>query len=163
MGRVGQQSSWTLPCFFLSPCLLWRSQAPSSCLNAPSCSSEAAHTVMFWVFSLRRKSKQAAWPLTAHCCRQKSLAAKAQPFTGSPARNQAPTFPHPKLNFQPRAILGGSHLRYRTLLQQNYGTTTGKKKAQVSRRTIFSISRAFCGILAHSLLELCLSGALRHF
>lgn len=145
----------------LPPCLLWRSQAPSSCLNVPSSSSEAAQTGMFWIFSLRRKSKQAAWPLSCRLLQTEKPDPKAQPFTSFPARDQAPIFPHPKLNFQPQAVLGGSHLRYRGLLQQNYETTI--KKRPKCQGLYFQVTRAFCGILAHSLLELCLSGALEHF
>lgn len=53
----------------------------------------------------------------AGCCREKSLAARAQPSSSFPARDQAPSFPHPKQNFEPRAILGGSRPRCRTSLQ----------------------------------------------
>ena len=144
-GRVEQQNSWKDSCFFLSPCLLWRCQAPSPPLNTPSSSSSsssgAANTVSCSALFPRggRASRQSGLP-AAGCCRGKSLAATAQPSLSFPARDQAPACPHPKQNFQPRAILRGSHLRRRTSLQWKYWKKKPKEKAS---RTFFPSHNSF--------------------
>lgn len=69
----------------------------------------------------------------AGCCRGKSLAAKPQPSLTSLAGDHAPTFPHPEQNFQPRAILGGTHQRCGTFIAIK--TPKGKKKIKKEGRT----------------------------